>query len=335
MDDHNQRARHVADPNGTDRPQDETEPHAEHHLGARIRRIAMRAGVTGLVISMLIHLILWGVAASIYFANDRGQLGGDQPAPLIEFAVMTETELAELGRIQFDLVTPIEAEIPEPDVPAVELFDAPEYSDLIADVGQVTELTATLGGGDISDGMGIEGGAGGGAASFFGVEAVGRRFAFVVDRSGSMAHSGKWPATQQEMIRAIDALEGNSDFFIMLYSTDAFALGGRTEWREASRRGKRWARQEIIRLPAPRGGTDPVPAFLAIADGLRPRPDAIYFMTDGEFPEALAREIIDINSRLDVPIHCITFVNDRAAPMMQMIAKQSGGTYTHVTGIGN
>ena len=331
MDDHTERAPGVEAPDRGPGPTDE--PHAEPTMTDRFAHILRRAGVIGLGLSLVIHVVLLIIAASIIFARQPGRLGGGEPAPFVEFAVATAEELAEIERVELQAEQPTTAELPEPDLPEVELFDLP--TDVIGQIEDVSELASSLGAGDIADELDLEGGGGSGSTSFFGVEAVGRRFAFVVDRSGSMSSSGKWQATQHEMIRAVDGMLENAEFCVVLFSSagNEVVLGGRTQWRDATTQGKRWARQQVIELPTPGGGTDPVPAFELVSQ-LRPRPDAIYFMTDGEFGEALALEIIDIDNKLDVPIHCITFVNDQAAPMMRMIADRSGGSYTHVPGVG-
>jgi len=331
MDDQTERAPGVEAPDRGAGPTDE--PHAEPTWTDRLAYLARRAIVIGLIVSLFVHVVILIVAATIIFSRQESRLGGGEPAPVVEFAVATVEELAEIERVQLQTEEPTSAELPEPDLPEVELFDPP--ADVIGQIEDTAELTSALGAGDIADGLDIEGGGGSGSTSFFGVEAVGRRFAFVVDRSGSMSSGGKWQATQHEMIRAIDGMLENAEFCVALFSSagNEVVLGGRMQWRDATTQGKRWARQQVIELPGPGGGTDPVPAFELVA-GLHPRPDAIYFMTDGEFSEALALEIIDIDNKLDVPIHCITFVNDRAAPMMRMIADRSGGSYTHVPGVG-
>ncbi len=63
-------------------------------------------------------------------------------------------------------------------------------------------------------GIGIgsgEGGAGGGGAKFFGVEARGSRFIFIVDVSGSM-EGGKIVTLRSELTKSIDGLAENSLF---------------------------------------------------------------------------------------------------------------------------
>ena len=81
----------------------------------------------------------------------------------------------------------------------------------------------------------------------------------------------------------------------------------------------------------PSGATNPSPAFLVVFAN-RPRPDAVYFMTDGEFNDTVVAEIASMNAEMQIPIHCITFGERGAEPMMREIARQSGGTYTHIGG---
>src|SRR5207248_843954 len=80
------------------------------------------------------------------------------------------------------------------------------------------------------------GGGGGGAASFFGVEARGTRFAYIIDISGSMdlgvgtADIKRIDILKAELSKSVDALLENAFFFVALFSSDAKPLGGRMEW---------------------------------------------------------------------------------------------------------
>ena len=216
------------------------------------------------------------------------------------------------------------------DQPAVELpASSIDFSALdLSDLGEIG------GAGDIDEAAGssvFESGSGG-AASFFGVEAGGNRFAYVVDVSGSM-QGQRIEALKRELTRSIVGLQSQSEFTIMLYSSTAFQIGP-GGWRDATDQAKRNARSEIANIRA--GGTTiPLPAFDLLFEQ-RPRPDAIYFMTDGAFvnPDAIVAEINRLNRSTGrvVPIHCITFIEREAEETMKEIARLSGGSYTHVTG---
>jgi hypothetical protein len=81
------------------------------------------------------------------------------------------------------------------------------------------------------------------------------------------------------------------------------------------------------------GGTYPTPAF-RVALSLSPRPDAIFFMTDGLFPEQVVDEVANLNrgGEKRVPIHAISFMDTSSESLMKKIAGDSGGRYRHVSG---
>jgi hypothetical protein len=293
--------------------------------------------MTGVLLSLLIHITGGILAALISFgvaqAGGAGSGGGE-----VELAVMTEGELAvmqaaalEAGGVEAPDLAPTELST---DVP----LDA-AGGDALAGLGtDLGEVSTAAGGGDIAGGsLGLEGGGGGGAASFFGVEARGTRFAYIVDVSGSMAplpgeKQGRISVLQQELTKSLGALADNAEYFVVLYNDQTYTLGGEVKWTNASDSAKRRSREQIEQLEAG-GGTEPVPAFTQVFK-MRPRPDAIYFMTDGEFAEIYREQIRMLNGALRVPIHCISFVSQAGAATMQGIAKDSGGTYTYVPGRG-
>jgi hypothetical protein len=206
--------------------------------------------------------------------------------------------------------------------------------DEIGDVGSLA------GGGDISmgggEGSGL-GGSGGGGASFFGVEAQGNRFAYIVDISGSMnepvaaEHEGtRIQALRAELTRSTQGLLETSHFVIVDFSSDADVLGEKKEWAEASPAEKKKYKTLIATL-SPGGGTNPLPGF-EIVFNMRPRPDAIYFMTDGEFDSSVVDQVMELNKQYKVPIHCICLGSRSGEENMKKIAKGSRGTFTFIGG---
>ena len=289
-------------------------------------------------LSLIIHLF-GGVLAAFVVLHGGGSGGagpGSGGGP-IEVAILTEAELGSIeGAFGLDeaLASPSAPDIDASDAPAIELSESPSTtlgaSSLIdADLG---DAGGSLGAGDIGLGDGDlgGGGGGGGGASFFGVEARGNRIAYVVDTSGSMGLSGKLGSLQRELVKSVSDLSDNTRFLICLFSSDAMPLGGRREWSEASPSGKRWARDEIARIVAD-GGTEPLNGFRIVLES-RPKPDAIYFMTDGEFNSIVAVEVARLNADLKVPIHCIAFQTSASEELMRLIAAESGGTYTFIGG---
>jgi len=305
-------------------------------LGQRLLWWARRAIVIGVAGSLLVHLLLYLLAGHIWFGF--GSPERPEPAPvMVEFAYAPELDLASVPEGELELDTPEVPDTPSEDLPA-DLLDSltqDEIPGLPEDAGQL-KAPLGLGGGDISSGSDLDaGGSGGGAASFFGVEAEGNRFAFVVDISGSMAFSGKIEATARELLRSINELSESSSFYIVFYNSTAHPLtGADTTWTDATDSGKRWARNKMAEVRVG-GGTDPVPAFEAVSR-LKPKPDAIYFMTDGEFvdEERTARDILSLDRKPRIPIHCITFVSKDSEKIMKRIALVTEGSYTHVPGPG-
>lgn len=311
------------------------------------RRLAPPLTAAGLLISLGLHIAFLLVAAIWYVGgggtSGQGAQAGGAGGP-IGVAVMTSEEFAQLsGDAALDTSAPV-SEIGAPttadsgDRLGVEVDSLSGANLSTAGVGEGLGAESTgFGAGDIGDGssLGTGGGSGGGAASFFGVEARGTRFAYVIDVSGSMAIGvgGDGSTTRMDLLRgelerSVRALPDRSRFSIILFSTGAEPLGKRAEWTSADDSGKGWARRNIALLK-PDGDTQPSPGFQLVFK-LRPRPDAIYFMTDGEFDQTHADTIAELNGSARIPIHCITFISEEGRANMQRIAAQSGGTYTHV-----
>lgn len=287
-------------------------------------------------IALALHAV-WGLMSVFIFVGGGGFGSAGGGGTDVEFAVMSETELAAEAAAGSPLGLP---EIPEAigGGGASEPLSVGAVGEVIDDGGisETGVLPVSGGAGDVSSGQFGSGGgtgaggAGAGGASFFGVEAYGNRFAYVVDVSGSMGVVGKIEALRSQLLKSVNALTENAQFLVVPFSSDAAALGNRREWVEASNTGKRWAKNQIPAL-APAGGTNPQPGF-EIVFAVRPRPDAIYFMTDGEFDPSVADEIALLNAQLKIPIHCICFASRDSEELMRKIASQSKGTFTFVPG---
>jgi len=307
-------------------------------LSRSLVRWLTRASVAGAVASVLVHLFAGLVASLLTVRYPDADAGGTIEGAEVEFAVMTESELAAV-------LAPAD-ESPQPLVPESESVLDPTASELTefmpSSSESLTESTLDVeidaGAGDVGDdpGGGLTGGAGGGGgASFFGLEAQGSRFAYIVDRSSSM-RGAKMARTRAELGQSVSGLTENGEFLIVFYSDEPEALGGRARWRDASERSKTEARR-LVESVQPEGGTKPMPAFEMVF-GARIKPDAIYFMTDGRFGDDVPSRIESMNRRYRIPVHCILFgepsrnnalVQDVRA-MMQRISDASGGRFRHV-----
>lgn len=304
---------------------------------AKIVRWVARASVAGFAISIAIHLLLMLIAGWLTVRYPNADAGGAGSAAEVEFAVMTESELAAM--------LPQDEQSSEPLVPeAINQVD-PAATELTQSTTTTTEsltessleIEIDTGAGDIGDseGGGLTTGAGGGGASFFGLEAQGSRFAYIVDRSSSM-RGEKMSRTRAELTRSVVALMENGEFMVIFYSDEPEVLGTRLAWRDASEKTKAEARRQISRVE-PMGGTKPLGAF-ELVFSQRVRPDAIYFMTDGQFSDDIPDRLSAMNDSARVPIHCILFgepssnstIAGDVRAMMRRIAADSGGLFRHV-----
>ncbi len=293
----------------------------------RLLRWAVNAAAAGIIISVAVHLILLLISA--FISLDRpGRPEGSSLAE-IELAVMSESELTQLRRESLE-----EQQIPLDSLELEDVQNPIEFTEAVSDPGGEplgTGDVSPIGGAAESVGEGFEAasGAGGAGASFFGVEARGQRFAYIVDTSGSM-EGPKIETLRTQLAESIDGLLTNSSFVILLFATETRVIGGRAKWMSSSDRTRRLAKREIRAITA-RGQTNPLPAF-ELAFSMRPRPDAIYFMTDGVFQDNVAWKVAELNAQSNrlTPIHCISFVSKEAERLLRGMARESGGTYTHI-----
>jgi hypothetical protein len=303
-------------------------------LGEVIARWVTRASVLACAVSLLVHAVLLGLFAVITIrAAQAGGAGGGSSE--VELAIASETELAAIQEASLEVPSPMVVGGAQAELPSVDVLAGPvgEASPTASGegIGKVAEGMSGAGG-DIGNGSGLGvSGAGGGAASFFGVEASGTRFAYIVDTSGSM-EGMKLRMLKTALTESIGAMLEHMSFYVVFFESVAKPIGGRgPKWLPATDSGKKWAADEVSKANA-FGGTNPQPAF-EMAFEMSPRPDAIYFMTDGLFGSDAADAIERLNKQgKRVPVHCILFdvQEPGAIDLMKRIAKNSGGTYTEV-----
>ena len=284
----------------------------------------------GTAISLPFHLAIIVYLASVRMAGPPVEA---PPEVLIDFSVIADSELEQIG-------DPLE----------VESLDAPEveeenvFSEMMADdletisAASVTnmDLSGAVpspgGGAGLGQSDAVGGGMAGGA-SFFGVTSRGRRFAYIVDVSGSMRSNDKFPAAMAELKRSIAALPDYASFVVLLYSNELRVPPFQNGWLRATP-------GSIVRVPrwidtiSPGGGTLPLGAFIEVYK-LEERPDAIFFLTDGIIPENVPERVKELNSKgRSVVVNTISFGLDAAVAPLKRIAAESDGTYRHVDSIG-
>lgn len=302
--------------------------------GALVLAVARYALLIGLAVSLVVHSVGLLVSNRVMFGI--GGRGGEPGEERTSLALTRGPELADLMAGSIEVSSPSSGDLSDSPVMASVERPLDALRDPSLEGGAEATISGALSGaGDVGGGEGLSdglggGGGGGGGASFFGVEAQGSRFVFIVDVSGSMSVGGKIEALKVQLSRSIQNLVETSSFMVYTFSNDAEALANAKDWVAALDERKRWARRAVNGISAG-GGTNPMNAFV-MAFKLRPRPDAIYFMTDGEFDESVADEVARLNSTR-APIHCIAFGTRESEPLMKRVAAQSKGTYTFVPGV--
>jgi hypothetical protein len=156
--------------------------------------------------------------------------------------------------------------------------------------------------------------------SFFGVRAQGQTFIYVIDCSGSMDQEGRLDRAKAELRRSVNALQFPQRFHVIFYNDRPVPLPGdltRSADFDAKLVLDRW-----LDLVDAEGPTDP---RSAMKTALSLRPDAVFLLSDGEFPDGTAAAIAKAN-RWKVPIHCID-LGAGGSPDLRTIAADSKGQY--------
>ncbi len=164
-------------------------------------------------------------------------------------------------------------------------------------------------------------------ASFFGIRARGLFFIYVVDCSGSMIDDDRLPRATIELRRSVFALKEPQKFEVIFYNEESIPMPGGPIPRTADLQTKNLL-MSWLRLIEPDGGTAPLPSM---KQALSLRPDAVFLLSDGAFPDGTDREIARFNAR-KIPIHCIDLTGGLAGDQLKRIAAASGGKYASKPG---
>jgi hypothetical protein len=157
--------------------------------------------------------------------------------------------------------------------------------------------------------------------SFFGIRAEGQLFIYVVDCSGSMIDEDRLDRAKTELRRSINAMQSPQRFKVIFYNDQPLPMPG--ELPKAADYPSKAQLSRWLNLIQPEGPTDPR-SSLSLALSLKP--DAVFLLSDGAFPEGTAEAIAKQNAK-KVPIHCIDLANGAAGDDLKKIAADSGGQY--------
>ncbi len=221
-----------------------------------------------------------------------------------------------------------------PPIDPSELLPAPRGA-----IGANTAAATSTSAADMERGSGRLGsfGADGARTEVFGLSAVGNRFTYVFDRSGSMGGPGGnlLQAAKAELLRSLDRLGDLHQFQIIFYNESPTmmqlaAQPGRLVL--ATDDNKSLARDFLARITA--GGATRHEEALAAA--LRMHPDVIFFLTDADEPALTKDQLLRISRLNDdrTTIHTIEFGHGPKVGGEQnfivMLAGQNGGQYQYV-----
>jgi hypothetical protein len=159
-------------------------------------------------------------------------------------------------------------------------------------------------------------------ASFFGIRTQGRFFVYVIDCSESMIEDDRFARATMEVRRSVLALQSPQQFEVIFYNEGSIPMPGGPHPRPASSPNKSQL-VSWLRIIEPDGGTDP---RTAIRQALMLRPEAVFLLSDGEFPPGTAETVARFNANR-IPIHCVDLSGGEGGDHLRRIARDSGGKY--------
>jgi len=169
------------------------------------------------------------------------------------------------------------------------------------------------------------GGGGTGGASFFGLQARGRDFVYVVDYSGSMSGE-KLRDAKDELVRSISSLRRRMRFYIIFYNTKALPMPAAGLVKADEENKKKYF--AWVQSASGGGGTDPTGAMrLALSLG----PDTIWLLSDGLFDKSACDQIARANPGRKAQIHTVAFYENKGEAVLRRIAEDNRGQYRFVS----
>ncbi len=174
---------------------------------------------------------------------------------------------------------------------------------------------------------------------FCGVEGGGNHFVYIVDSSQSMKN-GRFDSARRELLQAIDSLQPQQRFYIIFYDIhlDRMCVSHPTQpdqfsvlaTDENKRRARRWAMSVQLEQGAP--------PDKALSFALDLRPDVIFLLSDGEFPQRIEDLMAQRNRIHNLfgdagPIsilHTIGYHSRDGETRMRRLAAANGGQYRYI-----
>ena len=159
---------------------------------------------------------------------------------------------------------------------------------------------------------------------FAGLQVVGNRIVFILDKSGSM-DGHNWPALRAEIEKVLVALSNKQVFALFLYDDKSFFYPENGMLAADSTTIKET--MDWFNPFKPGGDTNPEPSLRRAFTSLHP--DTIVLMSDGRFAEQVLAVIAELNAEKRVRIDTVSFPggDENVRSMMQKIAAENNGTW--------
>ncbi|MBM3965592.1 MAG: hypothetical protein FJ308_11095 [Planctomycetes bacterium] len=180
-------------------------------------------------------------------------------------------------------------------------------------------------------------------ASFFGTYAAGHRFVFVIDSSKSMLQGTRWPTLRRELIRAIQSLSPDQEFFVISFDAQAHPMFGKLPplgkflhpTKDNIYRLNQWVGSIVH-------GSDTLPAT-SLGIAMQLKPDAIFLLSDGEIRDNTLGDLQIYNHEMNengesktlIPIHTVLLHSNVGFLTLKLIADENDGVFTPVTTTSN
>ena len=138
-----------------------------------------------------------------------------------------------------------------------------------------------------------------------------------------MIDDDRFARATMEVRRSVMALQAPQQFEVIFYNDESIPMPGGPKPRPADIPRTRASSIAWLEVIEPDGGTDP---RAAIRQALSLRPEAVFLLSDGEFPDGTVETVSRFNTR-KIPIHCVDLSGGEGGDHLRRIARDSGGKY--------
>jgi hypothetical protein len=284
---------------------------------------------------LLLAILGWWVVASVQPEKQLSITAG--PVELEELSLETTIDSTPMDTDRMSEAEPA----PLADLENIPL-DIPQIAAIEGNTGpRLAESTLAAMTGSIQ-GVGGTGTNLASGAEFFGAQAAGNNFIFVVDCSPSMARDNAFESAKGEILRSLSMLKPKQRFFILFFGKEIVPIqfpGQEPEsyLLQATSENVEKTVQWVKRTAIQKDGRHPVDAM---RQAIAMKPDGIFLLFDGDTKVEAWTGMINTLNRTDdwlsqgevrTPIHVVHFFREEFAAEMKQLADQNAGTYRFIT----